>query len=199
MPAKRSVAALIFPGFELLDLYGPLEMLGMREDDFALQLVSQGQREVKSSAGPAALADRTLTDGSDYDILLIPGGMGTRREYKNSQLLAWIGDTARRADHVATVCTGSVLLAATGLIDGHRATTNKNAFGWVESTRPAVLWQRRARWVEDGKFLTSSGVSAGIDMSLCLISRLLGRDAAIETARWAEYRWHEDSTDDPFA
>ncbi len=199
MPANRSVAALIFPDFELLDLYGPLEMLGMREDDFELQLVSESQREVKSSAGPAALADRTLADRGAYDILLIPGGMGTRRELTNGKLLDWIGDTAERAEIVATVCTGSVLLAATGLIDGRRATTNKNAFQWVESTRPAVQWQRRARWVEDGKFLTSSGVSAGMDMSLRLISRLLGREAALETARWAEYRWHEDSTDDPFA
>ncbi len=114
MPAKRRVAALIFPGFELLDLYGPLEMLGMREDDFVLQLVSESQREVKSSAGPSALADRTLSDGSDYDILLIPGGMGTRREITNAELLTWIGDTAERTEIVATVCTGSVLLAATG-------------------------------------------------------------------------------------
>lgn len=199
MPAKRTVAALIFPGFELLDLYGPLEMLGMREDEFSLLLVSTDHREIKSSAGPASLADRTLTDSSDYDILLMPGGMGTRLELTNGKLLAWIGETAERAEIVATVCTGSVLLAATGLIDGHRATTNKSAFQWVESTRPAVHWQRRARWVEDGKYLTSSGVSAGMDMSLRLISRLLGRDAALETARWAEYRWQEDSTDDPFA
>ena len=91
------------------------------------------------------------------------------------------------------------MLAKAGLLDGKRATTNKLAFDWVASQGPKVDWQRKARWVEDGKFITSSGVSAGTDMALALIARLCGIDQAREAAHWAEYVWNEDSRDDPFA
>ena len=104
-----------------------------------------------------------------------------------------------KADHVAVVCTGTTLVAKTGLLDGHKATTNKAAFDWVANQGPNVDWQKKARWVESGKFFTSSGVSAGIDMSLALIAHLLGEDKALEAARWAEYDWHRDPDWDPFA
>ena len=90
-------------------------------------------------------------------------------------------------------------MAKAGLLDGKRATTNKRAFDWVASQGPNVDWQRKARWVEDGKFITSSGVSAGTDMALALIARLCGIDRAREVAQWAEYVWNEDANDDPFA
>jgi transcriptional regulator GlxA family with amidase domain len=125
--------------------------------------------------------------------------MGTRREVENRALLRWLAAAADRAEIVASVCTGSALLAKAGVLDGRRATTNKNAFDWVASQGPAVHWQRRARWVEDGKFITSSGVSAGTDMALALIARLCGIDQARQVAHWAEYVWNEDSADDPFA
>jgi transcriptional regulator GlxA family with amidase domain len=98
-----------------------------------------------------------------------------------------------------TVCTGSALLARTGLLDDRPATSNKIAWDWVVAQGPRVRWQRRARWVDDGNVLTSSGVSAGIDMALALIARLNGRDLALTAARNMEYVWHEDPGDDPFA
>jgi transcriptional regulator GlxA family with amidase domain len=98
-----------------------------------------------------------------------------------------------------TVCTGTSLLARTGLLDGRRATTNKLAFEWVKSQGPNVNWVKQARWVVDGKFVTSSGVSAGMDMALDVISRLHDEDTAQFVANVTEYEWHRDADWDPFA
>jgi transcriptional regulator GlxA family with amidase domain len=98
-----------------------------------------------------------------------------------------------------SVCTGSALLARAGLLDGIRATSNKRAFDWVVSQGPAVKWIGQARWVEDGKFATSSGVSAGIDMALAIIARVLGTETAEKDAIGMEYEWHRDAAWDPFA
>lgn len=97
------------------------------------------------------------------------------------------------------VCTGSALLARTGLLAGRRATSNKRSFDWVVSVAPDALWQRKARWVVSGKYYTSSGVSAGIDMALGFIADRYGREKALAIARGMEYVWHEDAADDPFA
>jgi transcriptional regulator GlxA family with amidase domain len=104
-----------------------------------------------------------------------------------------------RTTITTTVCTGSALLARTGLLDGRPATSNKIAWDWGVQQGPRVKWMRQARWVDDGNIVTSSGVSAGIDMALGLIARLHGRDMALASARYMEYRWHEDAADDPFA
>ncbi|PYN15793.1 MAG: hypothetical protein DME05_10615 [Candidatus Rokuibacteriota bacterium] len=110
-----------------------------------------------------------------------------------------LAQASRRARITTTVCTGSALLARTGLLDGRPATSNKIAWDWVTQQGPRVLWKRKARWVDDGDVLTSSGVSAGIDMALSLIARLHGREMALTSARNMEYVWHESPEDDPFA
>ena len=97
------------------------------------------------------------------------------------------------------MCTGSALLARTGRLDGRPATSNKIAWDWVVQQGPRVRWQRRARWVDDGDVLTSSGVSAGMDMALALIARLNGHDMAVAAARNMEYIWNEDALNDPFS
>lgn len=194
----RTVGALVYPEFELLDLYGPLEMFGMHPEAFSLRIVADGANSVPSAQGPRTAVD-DLLGAESYDILLIPGGRGTRRDVKNARLLAWLREAAESAEIVASVCTGSALLARAGLLDGRAATTNKRAFDWVMSQGPKVDWRRRARWVEDGKFWTSSGVSAGTDMALALIGRLLGPEKARQAADWAEYTPNEDPADDPFA
>lgn len=200
----RTLGALIFDDFELLDLYGPLEMFGMLrrvgglEDEMQIRLVAEQAHEIASSAGPKSLADELFGDDKDYDILLIPGGMGARREVKNDTLLDWLGRKSDAADVIATVCTGSAILARTGRLDGRAATSNKAAFKWVADQGPKVDWRAKARWVEDGKFFTSSGVSAGMDMAMALIERLYGEEAARIVAQYAEYTWAEDPADDPF-
>jgi putative intracellular protease/amidase len=193
------IGALVFQGFELLDLYGPLEMFGMLPEDFQITLIAEQPGPVVSGAGPKAMAESGLATELPYDILLVPGGMGTRREIGNRDLISRIGALAQEAKIVATVCTGAALLAATGLLDGRKATTNKLAFDWVAGLRPAVDWQRRARWVRDDRYFTSSGVSAGIDMSLAVIAHLCGDAAAREVATWSEYHWNDNAEDDPFA
>ena len=114
-------------------------------------------------------------------------------------MLDWLKRKAEAAEYVTTVCTGSAILAKTGLLDGKRATTNKIAFEWVTTCGPNVDWQKQARWVEDGKYFTSSGVSAGMDMALGFIAYVMGHEAAEQTADWAEYDWHTDKGWDPFA
>ncbi|MEQ8653749.1 MAG: DJ-1/PfpI family protein [Kiloniellales bacterium] len=195
----RKLAAVIFPGFELLDLYGPLEMLGMLPEDFALTLVAEAAGPVASGAGPQSLAELAFDDCSGFDLLLVPGGPGTRREIDNPAMTDFLLRAAADAQVVASVCTGSVLLARSGLLDGRKATSNKRAWAWVTGTSQAVSWQAKARWVEDGPFWTSSGVAAGIDMTLALIANLLGQEKAERVAAGAEYDWHREPAWDPFA
>ena len=154
---------------------------------------------VKSAQGPRALADYTLADCPPIDVMLVPGGIGTRREVNNAAVMEWLRRRAAEAEIVASVCTGAALLARAGLLDGRRATSNKLSFKWVTEQGPDVEWVRQARWVEDGKFATSSGVSAGIDMTLALIARLAGAEVAERIATRMEYEWHRDPSWDPFA
>ena len=132
-------------------------------------------------------------------MLLIPGGPGTRTELANPAVLDWLKTASAKAEITMSVCTGSVLLARAGLLDGRRATSNKMSFAWVQEQGPDVDWVAEARWVEDGRLFTSSGVSAGMDMSLAVIARLLDRAAADKVAQIAEYEWHDDAARDPFA
>jgi transcriptional regulator GlxA family with amidase domain len=113
--------------------------------------------------------------------------------------LAELKRLAEASKLVATVCTGSLLLAKTGLLDGRKATSNKRVFQLVANSAPKVNWIAKARWVEDGKYFTASGVSAGMDMALAVIARLCSREKSLELARRAEYEWHEDASRDPFA
>ena len=195
----RSLGVVLLPEFELLDVFGPLEMYGILSDQFQIHLVGEKRGAIASRQGPKSLIERELSESYQYDILLVPGGQGTRIAIHNKTLLAWLRKQSTSAEYVTAVCTGSALLAKAGLLDHRRATTNKLAFDWVTAQGEQVLWQKKARWVKDGQFFTSAGVSAGIDMSLALIAKLLGQKTAEQTAIWAEYDWHQDPDWDPFA
>lgn len=198
----RTLGTLLFPAFELLDVFGPLEVFAhanFAAPEFALTTVAAAAGPVASAQGPRVHAEHGFETCPRLDVLLVPGGMGTRVEVDNDTLLAWIGDRGRQAELVLSVCTGSALLARAGLLDGRRATSNKRAFAWAVSQGPAVDWVERARWVEDGNRVTSSGISAGIDMALAVVARLLGRAHAEHVAKVMEYRWQADPEDDPFA
>lgn len=196
---KKTLGMVLFDGFELLDVFGPLEMFGMLKDRVEIVMIAQKAGPVKSGAGPAAVADVGFADAPRLDIVMIPGGMGTRREVDNPAFMAAIKDIAQATPQVATICTGSALLARTGLIDGVKATSNKMAWTWATGQGAKVVWVPKARWVEDGKYISSSGISAGTDMALALIAKLYGKDMAHWVAHRAEYRWNEDAIDDPFA
>lgn len=200
MEAKqRAVGILLFPGFELLDVFGPAEMFGLLSGTVELVLVAERAGPVTSAQGPQAVAAHDFATCPSLDLLLVPGGIGTRTEVGNQTLLSWLRAVAASAEVVASVCTGAALLARSGLLDGRRATTNKMVFPWVVEQGPAVHWVKQARWVDEGDRITSSGVSAGIDMSLALIARLYSVETAENVARAAEYEWRPDPTWDPFA
>jgi transcriptional regulator GlxA family with amidase domain len=196
---KLKLGAVLFEEFELLDVFGPLEMFGLLRDRVEIVMLGQRAGAVRSNQGPRGWVDVVLAESPPVDVLLIPGGWGTRRGVEDPVLIQALKDHAESAAWVATVCTGTALLARTGLLDGRKATTNKLAFKWVMSQGPAVNWVPEARWVEDGKFFTASGVSAGMDMALGLIGKIFDRETALQVARWAEYTWNDDPTRDPFA
>lgn len=196
---QRTLGVVLFPDFELLDVFGPVEACGHAKDLFRIVVVAEHRGAVASAQGPKAVAEWAFEDCPHLDVLLVPGGMGTRREVENRVLLDWLASRAKSAELVTSVCTGAALLARAGILDGRRATSNKRAFQWVMEQGPAVTWVRQARWVDDGNVVTSSGVSAGIDMALYLIERLAGRELRERIAIGMEYDWRADPSDDPFA
>lgn len=207
-PTIRRVAVALFDGFTVLDVYGPVQAFASaripRPDGsprrlFEIVTLAEKAAPIRSGEGPTTQADYAFADAPACDILLVPGGFGTRQAVNNAPLLLALTAASRRAAVTTTVCTGSALLARTGLMDGRPATSNKVAWDWVVQQGPRVRWQRRARWVDDGDLITSSGVSAGIDMALSVVARLHGVDMARQAARSMEYAWHEDPGEDPFA
>jgi transcriptional regulator GlxA family with amidase domain len=206
-PVTR-VAVVLFEGFTVLDVYGPVQAFASvrlpRPDGswhrlFEIVTLAEKAGPVKSGEGPTTHADYAFADAPAYDVLLVPGGFGTRKAVNNTALLLALTAASRAATVTTTVCTGSALLARTGLMDNRPATSNKVAWEWVVQQGPRVRWQRQARWVDDGDLVTSSGVSAGIDMALSVVARLHGVDMARQAARFMEYVWHVDPGDDPFA
>ena len=195
----RRVGACLFPDFELLDIFGPLEMIGALRDRFEIVTVAEHADPVASTQGPRSLIDATYNDCGQFDILLVPGGVGTRREVENQATLQFLRDQYAGLEVLASICTGAGLLAAAGLLEGRRATSNKKSFAWVTDQGEKVDWIAQARWVEDGNVFTAGGVAAGIDMSLALIARVAGIDIAERVAQYTEYDWHRDAAWDPFA
>jgi len=197
----RTIGVLLFPQFELLDVCGPVEVLGHRllADRQRVVLIAREAGPVPSVQGTKLVADHGFADRPPLDVLLVPGGQGTRKEVDDAAFIDWISQASAATPVVSSVCTGAALLARAGVLDGRRATSNKRAFDWVVSQGPRVEWVRKARWVEDGKVWTSSGVSAGTDMALALVARLVDTETADLIAHVIEYTRHADPDDDPFA
>ncbi|MGS0693065.1 DJ-1/PfpI family protein [Shewanella sp. 0m-4] len=191
------ILALVFDDYETLDLHGPVEMLGHMPNT-EIKLVATTEI-VKSYQGPRVVADCLTTESYDCDLLLIPGGLGTRTLVSDTALRQWLIKQIDRSQNVFTVCTGTALLAMTSVLNGRKATTNKMAFQWVTSLNDNPQWQPKARWVFDGKFLTSSGVSAGTDAALFWVKHLHGEQEAKRIQTLTEYNWIEDPNNDPYA
>ena len=188
---KTPIYCLLFPGYQTLDLMGPVEILH-RMSNSHLHYVSREGGQVASAQGFAVETVR-LERLLPESVLLVPGGMATRTLVADRSYIATLADWATQSAWTLTVCTGSALLAATGLLDGLPATSNKTAFDWVRGVRPQVAWQGRARWVQSGKFYTASGVSAGMDMALGFIADREGVAQAESIAKRCEYRWQRDA------
>ena len=193
-----TLGAIFYPGFELLDVYGPLEMFGSIGPELRIVTVAQKAGPVASTQGPQTLAQYGFNDCPALDLILLPGGVGTLAELENQEMLTFLRRHSAAAQVTMSVCSGSAILAKAGLLDGRRATSNKQFFSLATTQSKNVEWIEQARWAEDGNMFTSSGVSAGIDMALAVIARLYGQERAEQIAAWTEYEWHQDASWDPF-
>ena len=203
MPRRR-VGILVFDEVEVLDFCGPFEVFATtrleesrrREEPspYEVVLVAGSRDVVVASGGLKVLPDQTLEDCPPLEVLVVPGGWGTRREIGNQPLLAWIAGAARGAETLASVCTGSLLLGAAGLLDGRRATTHWKALPLLRESFPGVEVVEDQHVVEDGHILTSAGISAGIDLALRVVARHHGEAIARATARHMEYPYPDDNT-----
>lgn len=201
-----SLGAVLFPGFEMLDYFGPLELFSvLGTNKVQINTVAETVGPVAASIGsegaigPRVLAEHSFDTAPAFDILLVPGGAGTRRELNNEAMLDFIAQQSAGASIVCSVCTGSALLAKAGVLDGRRATSNKQVFALATQQSDKVQWVEAARWVEDDKFFTSSGVTAGMDMAYALIAKLWGAKTAQMAASYTEYLPNTDPSNDPFA
>lgn len=195
----KMLGAILYDGFEVLDLYGPLEMFGAIPGPYEIVTVSDQAGPVASTPGVRTVADYSYADCPALDLILVPGGFGTLAALENEALLEFLRSRSPQAQYTMSVCSGSALLAKAGLLDGRRATSNKQLFKFASDQSDRVEWVEQARWVEDGPFVTSSGVSAGMDMALAVIASINGEDYARMVADSTEYQWHRDADTDPFA
>lgn len=195
----RSVGVVLFDRFELLDVFGPLEIFGVLRNHFEIVMIGPAGGVVASSQGPLSVVDVAYADAPRCDVVMVPGGAGTRTLVEDDGFIAWLAGWAPQAEVVSSVCTGSGVLARAGMLDGYRATSNKRDFGFAVSQGPRVEWVRQARWVADRDRWTSSGVAAGMDMALALVADLVDEQTAVTLANAVELDWHRDSSWDPFA
>ncbi|XOV84474.1 MAG: DJ-1/PfpI family protein [bacterium] len=192
------LGVVLYEDFELLDAYGPLEMFGCLAADIETVVIAEHKGPVKSTGGPKTLAEYDFNDAPPLDLLLLPGGIGTLPALENQQLLGFLQARCPDIPVNMSVCSGSAIFARAGLLDGLRATSNKMYFSLASSQSDKVQWVEAARWVDAGQYVTSSGVSAGTDMSLAVIQRLFGAERAQQVAAYTEYQWHTDADSDPF-
>jgi transcriptional regulator GlxA family with amidase domain len=198
----RNVAILIFDDAEVLDFCGPFEVFSVTRlpDEtpaFNVYTVAERAAPVRARNGLSINPAYTLTDCPPPDLLLIPGGQGARREIDNPILIDWIKAQADRVELLLSVCTGSLLLARAGLLADRRATTYHTAFDLLATLSPSTELCPGLRYVDNGRIITSAGISAGIDMSLYIVGRLHGEAVARATARHMEYFWQPGQVENP--
>lgn len=189
----RKVAILIFDEVEVLDFCGPFEVFavtgrGWEQKPFEVFTVAEKSEAVIASNGLSVNPRYTIGDCPQADILIVPGGIGTRREMQNQTLIDWIKGAADKAEMTLSVCTGSLLLAKAGLLDGASATTHWAAMDLLREVAPRATVRPEKQFVDNGRVMTSAGISAGIDLSLHAVGKLHGEDVAAATARWMEYK-----------
>jgi transcriptional regulator GlxA family with amidase domain len=194
MPTTRNLAILVFDEVEVLDFCGPFEVFSVanRFTDppaFHVRTVAEKLGPILTRGGLSINPHHHLADCPLPDLLLVPGGQGTRKEMHNALLIDWIRSRAGEAELVLSVCTGALLLAKAALLDGLEATTHHGSIDLLRQVAPKTTVHADRRFVDNGRVICSAGIAAGIDMSLHVVVRLLGRAAAEKTARQMEYPW----------
>ena len=197
--SMRTVGILIFGEVEVLDFCGPFEVFsvarpeGVKDDEnrlFQVFAIAEEDKTVRCRGGLLVEPHYTVENAPPLDIVIVPGGQGTRRERHNQKLLDWVEAQNKRTELTLSVCTGALLLAERGLLDGKRATTHWGSVALMRETYPQVEMVEEVRYVDEGRIVTSAGISAGIDMSLHVVEKLHGREVAAWTARRMEYEWN---------
>lgn len=184
-----TIGILIFDGVEELDFVGPWEVLcaaAYEREGTRVLLIAERDGPVTCANGMRVLPDATTDDAPRLDIILVPGGEGTRREATNRMLLDWIAGVARNCQWVTSVCTGSLLLAAAGLCDGKRVTTHWDFIPALRALGRAEVLDG-PRYVRDGNLVTAAGVSAGIDMALWLVGEIWDPNFARRVQKMIQY------------
>src|SRR5262249_53744673 len=194
---RKRVGILVFPDVEVLDFCGPFEVFSVTRRDetrrreepspFEVLVIAETMEPVVATGGLRVLPDHDLASCPRLDILVVPGGWGTRSLVNNDRIVDWIRDQAARVERVASVCTGSFLLGQAGLLDGRRATTHWRSLDRMRDTYPAIKVVRDQHVVEDGSIMTSAGIAAGIDLALRIVAQYHGEAVARRTARYMEY------------
>jgi transcriptional regulator GlxA family with amidase domain len=186
---KRAIAIVIFPVVEELDFVGPWEVFAFLRDlepeSCDVFTVSEHGGEVRCAKGLRVIADYSFDDAPKADVVLVPGGMGTRAEIDNPRMVEYIRTAAAGAEVMTSVCTGSFLLERAGLLDGRRGTTHWASLDRLRERGTVEVVEQR--WVDEGAVITASGVSAGIDMALHLVGRLWGPETARRVQKGIEY------------
>jgi transcriptional regulator GlxA family with amidase domain len=200
---RYTVGILIFPDVEVLDFAGPFEVFSVtrlneehrreQPSPFDVKLIAEKPEPIMASGGLRVLPEFDIDNCPTLDILVVPGGWGTRKEIDNKRLIDWIEQRGNQVETLTSVCTGSMLLGRAGLLDGLRATTHWRALDWMRDSFPEVTVESNLHVVEEGRVLTSAGISAGIDMSLRVVAHYCGDAVARTTARQMEYPFPDDN------
>ena len=200
---RKRVGIVLFEDIEVLDFCGPFEVFSVtrlheekrREEPspFEVLLVAEKEGPVVTTGAMKVIPHHTFESCPKLDILVVPGGWGTRKELKNPTLLKWLKIRASEVETLTSVCTGSMLLGFAGLLDGHRATTHWRSLDWMRESFPSVKIEYDKHVVEDGRIFTSAGISAGIDMALKVVEKYFGEDIARATAKHMEYPYQSNN------
>jgi transcriptional regulator GlxA family with amidase domain len=200
---RKQTGIVVFEDVEVLDFCGPFEVFSVtrlneqrrREEPspFNVFLVAETKSRLVAAGGMKVFPDYDLDDCPALDILVVPGGWGTRKEMNNERLLRWIADRSRQVKILTSVCTGALLLGKAGLLDGKRATTHWRSLDWMQELFPKTHVEKQLHFVEDGALFTSAGISAGIDMALKVVARYFGDAIARATAKHMEYPFPESN------
>lgn len=198
VPSQKNVAILIFDGVELLDFAGTGEVFKMagKPRAFNVYTVALTTEPILSQGFVTVKPQYSFAEAPLPDILVVPGG-NTTKPINDERVLAWIKQTGNKSEITLSVCGGAFLLAKAGLLDGLEATTHWSLIESLRQSATKTTVRENRRFVDNGKMITTAGVSAGIDGALHVVDRLLGREAANSTARYMEYKWQPEEQPKP--
>jgi len=191
---RKQVAIVVYDDAEVLDFAGPFEVLAVTDElsGYALmdvKLVATTAQPIRAVNGMQVVPNATLADLPHPALVLVAGGVGSRQALKDEQLLAWLQCASATAERVMSVCSGALILARAGMLTGLNVTTHHEVEGYLAQLEPTATLCMDQRFTDNGKILTTGGISAGIDGAFYLVDQLYGREVALRTATYMEYDW----------